>query len=136
MAPKHAELPIFIPANFYYKTFTVGIKSKNLPRTTRFGLWYFIEVFYNTTTCPRQPLLRDPKSGLSIQVWNYKYPACIFIFYYVFFFLNKSFFKTTLANHRTNLRSILWSQLFIKYKHYIKKRKRNRKKGWKYLINN
>ena len=93
MAPKHAELPIFLPANFYYKTFTVGIKSKNLPRTTRFGLWCFIKVFYKTTICPRQPLLRGPKSGLSIQVWNYKYPACIFIFYYVLFFWIKVFLK-------------------------------------------
>ena len=26
-----------------YKTFTVGLKTKNLPRTTRYGLWLFYE---------------------------------------------------------------------------------------------
>ena len=31
-----------------YKTFTVAIKTKNLPRTTRFGLWSFYKgVLYN-----------------------------------------------------------------------------------------
>ena len=35
---------MFIPANFIvYKTFTVGIKTEHLPRTTRFGLWSFYE---------------------------------------------------------------------------------------------
>ena len=42
MAPKHAKLQIFIPANYYcYNTFKMGIKTKNLPRTTRIGFWSF-----------------------------------------------------------------------------------------------
>ena len=33
---------------FVYKTFTVGIKTKNLPRTTKFGLWSFYKgISYN-----------------------------------------------------------------------------------------
>ena len=36
MAPKHAQLQIFIQANI-----TVGIKMKDLPRMTTFGQWLF-----------------------------------------------------------------------------------------------
>ena len=48
-----------------YKPFIVGIKTNNLPRTTRFGL------FHKTNTCPRWLLLSGPKSGYLIQVWVY-----------------------------------------------------------------
>ena len=42
MAPKHAKLQIFIPSNCIVdKIFTVIVKTKNLSRTTRFGLWLF-----------------------------------------------------------------------------------------------
>ena len=43
MAPKLAKLEIFIPINFYDKIFTVGIKTKNLPSTTRLDLWSFFK---------------------------------------------------------------------------------------------
>ena len=46
------------------KTFPMGIKTKHLPRATRFGLWLFNKGFYKMTTCPKQPLL----SGCDIQV--------------------------------------------------------------------
>ena len=69
MAPKHSKLQIFI----VYKTFIEGIKAKNLPRTSRFGLWSFYKGVFKTTTCPRQPLLIGPKSGPLIQVWLYSY---------------------------------------------------------------
>ena len=55
-----------------FKTFSRGIKAKNLPRTTRFCLWSFMKVFYKTTTCPRRPLLSGPKSARLIQVWLYQ----------------------------------------------------------------
>ena len=35
------EAYLFQQIFIVYKTFTVGIKTKNLPRTTRFGLWLF-----------------------------------------------------------------------------------------------
>ena len=42
MTPKHEKLQIFIQQIFIvYKTFTATIKTKNIPRTTRFGLWSF-----------------------------------------------------------------------------------------------
>ena len=41
MAPKHANLQILFQQIFIVsKTFTVRIKTKNLPRATRFGLFY------------------------------------------------------------------------------------------------
>ena len=49
MAPKHAQLQIFIQANI-----TVEKKTKNLPRTIS---GHFIKVFY------KKPLLSGPKSG-------------------------------------------------------------------------
>ena len=52
MTPKHKKLQIFIA----YKTFTVGIKTKNLPQTTKFALQSFYKVFYKTTTCKRQSI--------------------------------------------------------------------------------
>ena len=54
-----------------YKTLTVVIKTKNLLRTTRFCLWFFIEMFYKMTTCPRRPLVSGPRSSRLIQVWRY-----------------------------------------------------------------
>ena len=39
--------------NYLDKCLTVGIKTKNLPRTTKFKLWLFSKVFYKTTICPR-----------------------------------------------------------------------------------
>ena len=58
----------------------------------------------------------------------------LFIFYFPFL-LNKSFFKKAPAKHKTNLRSILRSQLFIKNKIYIEYKKRTRKQDLKNLIN-
>ena len=54
-----------------YKRLTVGLKTKNLPRMTRFCLWSFYKgvlVFYKMTTCSKRQLLSDPKSGRLIQV--------------------------------------------------------------------
>ena len=40
MEPKHVKLQTLFQKIFIaYKTFTVGIKAQNLPRTTRFGYW-------------------------------------------------------------------------------------------------
>ena len=46
-----------------YKPFTVGIKTNNLPRTTRFGLWSFYKGVFM-----RRALLSDAKSGRLIWV--------------------------------------------------------------------
>ena len=51
-----------------YKIFTMGIKTKNLPRTRDFVRCHFIKVFFKMTTCPRRTLLRGPKSGRLMQV--------------------------------------------------------------------
>ena len=62
MEPKHKK-SLFQQILIVYKTFAMGIKTKNLPRTTRFGLW----LFYKGVLI-RQPLLSGPKSGCIIQV--------------------------------------------------------------------
>ena len=49
MALKYTKLQIFI----VYKAFTVGIKTKDLPRITRFVCGHNIKVFYKMTACPR-----------------------------------------------------------------------------------
>ena len=43
MGPKHAKLQIFTPANLskFIKHSQWEIKTKDLPRTTPFGLWSF-----------------------------------------------------------------------------------------------
>ena len=42
MAPTHSKMKTLIPAIFTAdKTFTVGIRTKNMPRATRFYLWLF-----------------------------------------------------------------------------------------------
>ena len=66
-----------------YKIFPVGIKTKNLPRKTRFGLC-FIKVFYKTITCPRQLLLSVPKSGHLIHVCGHVF--FIFTIHNVYFY--------------------------------------------------
>ena len=43
MAEKHTKFQILFQQIFVYKTFTVRIKTKNLSRMTRFGLWSFYE---------------------------------------------------------------------------------------------
>ena len=64
MAPKQAQLQIFIQANI-----AVGKKLKTCQGRPHLVSGRFIKVFYKTTTCPRQPLFGGPKSGLLIQVW-------------------------------------------------------------------
>ena len=68
MAPKHAQLRIFIQANI-----TVGKKLKTCQERPHLVSGRFIKVFYKTTTCIRRPLLSGPKSGRLIQVWLYKH---------------------------------------------------------------
>ena len=51
-----------------YKTFTVGIKIKNLPGTIRSCLWLLYKDVYKTTTCPIEPLLTGSKSSCLLQV--------------------------------------------------------------------
>ena len=74
MAPKHAKLQILFQQTFICKTFAVGIKTKNLPRTSRFGLWSFYQEFYKATTCRRQPLFWE----VPIMVALYRFD-CIYI---------------------------------------------------------
>ena len=69
MAPKHMKLQTFI----IYKKFTVGVETKNPSRTTRCGLWSFLNVFYKMTICSQQPPLRGTKSGHLVQVWQYTF---------------------------------------------------------------
>ena len=61
----------------------------------------------------------------------HKTSSTSFTFQILFFFLDKSFFKPTPAKHRTNLPSILRSQLFTKstiYIEYIYREKETRLK--------
>ena len=62
MAPKHAQLQIFIQANI-----TVGKKLKTCQERPHLVSSRFIKVFYKTTTCPRRPLMGGSKSGRLIQ---------------------------------------------------------------------
>ena len=72
MAPKHAKLQIFIQVNLYFfqnihrwkKTKTCQERQKNI-------CGHLMQVFYKTTTFPRQALSSGPKSGRLKQVWLY-----------------------------------------------------------------
>ena len=58
MAPKHAQLQIFIQANI-----TVRKKTETWQERPHLVSGRFIEVFYKTTIYPRQPLSHGPKSS-------------------------------------------------------------------------
>ena len=66
MAPKHAELQIFIQANI-----TVEKKLETCHEQPHLDSGRFIKVFYKTTTCPQPPLLSSPISSRLIQVSLY-----------------------------------------------------------------
>ena len=63
-------------ANLYSSKYYRGEKTKTCQERPHFLSGHFIKVFYKTTTCPRQPLLNDPKSGRLIQVWLYILEEC------------------------------------------------------------
>ena len=52
-----------------YKTFTLGIKTKNLSRTTRFCLWSFYKGVLKDNHLTRWPVFNGPNSGCLIQAW-------------------------------------------------------------------
>ena len=63
MAPKHAQLQIFIQANI-----AVGRKRKPCQERPHLVSGRFIKVFYKTTSCPKRLLPRGAKIGRLIQV--------------------------------------------------------------------
>ena len=54
-----------------YKTFIVVIKTKNLPRTTRFGLWLFYKQVFMRWPPAQEDHFWVVSGGSLIQIWLY-----------------------------------------------------------------
>ena len=69
MAPKHANAKWQIMQRFiHYLDIYSGEKTRIYSERPHLASGCFIKVFYEMTTCPRQPLLSGLKSGSLIQV--------------------------------------------------------------------